>query len=90
MPTSTDPAANSGRKEAVVPDRLRALVGAGGLGDRLLRALSVLRRIIGAPDYDLYLRHHATCHPGTRPLSREAFTRQRLDARYSTPGNRCC
>ena len=49
-----------------------------------------LRRIIGAPDYAAYRRHVAACHPGTEPLSEPEFLEERLQARYSQPGNRCC
>jgi uncharacterized short protein YbdD (DUF466 family) len=52
--------------------------------------LRVVHRIIGAPDYEGYLAHHAHCHAGAEPLSRDEFVRQRLEARYSRPGSRCC
>jgi uncharacterized short protein YbdD (DUF466 family) len=51
---------------------------------------TLLRRIIGAPDYAAYRRHIAACHPGTEPLSEPEFLDERLQARYSQPGNRCC
>jgi uncharacterized short protein YbdD (DUF466 family) len=54
------------------------------------RALAVIRRIIGVPDYEAYLAHVAECHPGMRPLSREEFAKDRLEAKYSRPGQRCC
>ena len=57
---------------------------------RLARATSTLNRIIGAPDYDGYLRHHRRCHPGHAPLTRDEFVKQRLEDRYSRPGARCC
>jgi uncharacterized short protein YbdD (DUF466 family) len=57
---------------------------------RLNRAASVIRRIIGVPDYDRYVAHVRIHHPGTQPLSRDEFTRQRLSDRYSKPGPRCC
>jgi uncharacterized short protein YbdD (DUF466 family) len=50
----------------------------------------VVRTIIGAPDYDRYVKHVAVCHPGQSPMSREEFAHERLKARYSQPGNRCC
>lgn len=56
-----------------------------------LRALArILRTILGAPDYDRYLRHMAARHPGCRVLSRDEFVASRLDARYARPGSRCC
>lgn len=57
---------------------------------RLSRATATLNRIIGAPDYDGYLRHHRRCHPDCRPLTRDEFVKQRLEDRYSRPGARCC
>ena len=54
------------------------------------RAAAILRRIIGAPDYDAYVAHVHSHHPGCAPLTRDEFVRQRMDSRYSTPGNRCC
>ena len=54
------------------------------------RAASVLRVVIGAPDYERYLAHVARRHPGTTPLSREEFARDALARRYDRPGSRCC
>ena len=56
----------------------------------LARTAALVRRIIGAPDYDAYLVHATTCRPGSRPMSRDEFLKDRLDARYSRPGQRCC
>ena len=60
------------------------------LRSRLADAGSLIRRIIGAPDYERYLAHVATRHPGTTPLTREAFARDALARRYDRPGSRCC
>jgi uncharacterized short protein YbdD (DUF466 family) len=54
------------------------------------RVAAVLRRIIGVPDYDVYVAHLRECHPGLEPMSERDFHRERLSARYSQPGNRCC
>ncbi len=51
---------------------------------------SLLRRIIGAPDYESYLTHVTAHHPDVMPLSREAFARDALARRYDRPGSRCC
>lgn len=56
----------------------------------LARVSAVLRRIIGAPDYDAYLAHLARRHPGRVPLSRAQYEQQCLADRYSRPGSRCC
>lgn len=58
--------------------------------DRVERAAGVVRRVIGVPDYDLYVAHVRAHHPGTEPLSRDEFVQQRLMDKYSRPGNRCC
>jgi uncharacterized short protein YbdD (DUF466 family) len=48
------------------------------------------RAIAGVPDYDRYLAHMRLHHPGDPPLTPEAYARDRLEARYSRPGARCC
>ena len=57
---------------------------------RLRRALRILRTVIGEPDYDRYLAHMASHHPGCAVVSRDEFMKQRLESRYSKPGARCC
>ncbi|MEO8563154.1 MAG: YbdD/YjiX family protein [bacterium] len=57
---------------------------------RARRVAVVVRRIIGAPDYECYLAHVTCRHPGTTPLSPEAFARDALARRYDRPGSRCC
>lgn len=54
------------------------------------RAACILRRVIGVPDYDIYLAHVREHHPDETPLTREEFTNQRLADKYSRPGSRCC
>jgi uncharacterized short protein YbdD (DUF466 family) len=61
-----------------------------GARARVERVAKVIRRIIGVPDYDAYLAHVNSHHPGCTPMSREEFTQQRMNDRYSRPGNRCC
>ena len=46
--------------------------------------------IIGVPNYERYRAHLAEHHPEREPLTEDAFVEERLTARYSTPGNRCC
>ena len=50
----------------------------------------VVKFIIGVPDYERYVAHQREAHPGCAPLSRDAFMRERLEARYNRPGSRCC
>jgi uncharacterized short protein YbdD (DUF466 family) len=56
----------------------------------LQRVAEVVRRVVGVPDYQRYLRHVRTCHPAQAPMSREDFERLRLEDKYSRPGQRCC
>jgi uncharacterized short protein YbdD (DUF466 family) len=56
----------------------------------LQQAASIVRRVIGAPDYDRYVAHLREKHPGTVPVSREQFIASCLNARYDKPGSRCC
>jgi uncharacterized short protein YbdD (DUF466 family) len=48
------------------------------------------RLIVGVPDYDRYLEHMRRSHPDARPMSREAFFANRLEARYGRGASRCC
>lgn len=57
---------------------------------RLARIAQVIRRVIGAPDYERYLAHQRQCHRNEQPLTREAFAKDALARRYNQPGNRCC
>jgi uncharacterized short protein YbdD (DUF466 family) len=41
-------------------------------------------------DYAAYVAHVRTLHLGKEPLTESDFLRERLSARYSPPGNRCC
>ncbi|MEO7455373.1 MAG: YbdD/YjiX family protein [Gemmatimonadaceae bacterium] len=54
------------------------------------RIARVIRRVIGVPDYELYLRHARRCHPADAPMSPEAFAADALARRYERPGSRCC
>ena len=58
--------------------------------EKIDRAACILRRVIGVPDYDIYLAHIREHHPEAKPLTREEFTNQRLHDKYSRPGSRCC
>ncbi|HEU4564378.1 MAG TPA: YbdD/YjiX family protein [Gemmatimonadaceae bacterium] len=64
--------------------------GAGGVRRLLLGARRALRAIAGAPDYDRYVEHVRAHHPGREPVSRAEFERQRISARYDSPGSKCC
>jgi uncharacterized short protein YbdD (DUF466 family) len=56
----------------------------------LSRFARVLRRIIGAPDYERYVLHVRTAHPGEEPMNQAQFSKRQLEDKYSRPGSRCC
>ncbi len=60
------------------------------LGAFVALARLALVRVLGVPDYDAYVRHLAAAHPDSMPVSRADFVNERLIARYSRPGARCC
>lgn len=65
-----------------------------GIWGRLRRLAAVSRRaarlMIGQPDYDAYVAHCRHHHPNRPPMDRQAFFRNRLEARYSGQGGRGC
>ena len=54
------------------------------------RILAVVRRIVGVPDYDAYVAHVHAHHPGTEPLTQNAFLTKCWEDKYTKPGNKCC
>jgi uncharacterized short protein YbdD (DUF466 family) len=58
--------------------------------DFFARAAWVIRRVLGAPDYECYLAHVRHTHPGTVPLPREDFLRDATARKLEKPGGRCC
>jgi uncharacterized short protein YbdD (DUF466 family) len=59
-------------------------------GSKFNNVIDIIRRIIGVPDYDTYLAHMRATNPGCEPLSKDEFSKQRMQDRYSRPGARCC
>ena len=57
---------------------------------RVQRALSVLRTIVGMPDYDRYLEHCRLRHPGEPVLSPSEYYEQFVARRYGNGPSRCC
>lgn len=56
----------------------------------IAQAVTVIRRIIGVPDYDRYVAHVRERHPTETPMSRAEFERRWQEDRYNRPGTRCC
>jgi uncharacterized short protein YbdD (DUF466 family) len=52
--------------------------------------LSIVRKIVGMPDYDRYLAHQREKHPGDRALTEREFYDRYLESRYGGAGSRCC
>ena len=59
------------------------------LTERLDRLASLIRRILGVPDYERYLAHVRVAHPDQVPMTEREFFRERLECR-AKPGSRCC
>jgi uncharacterized short protein YbdD (DUF466 family) len=77
------------RNPAAVPmsaaDFERYSLGAGwlaGLRDVTKKVVQTCRLMIGIHDYEYYLDHMRARHPQATPLSREAFYRYCLEARF--------
>ena len=73
-----------------MPGHIR-LRGSSRAVTRALRAIGDgLRRVIGVPDYDAYIVHHARHHLDVPAMTREEFARDVLARRAHRPGTRCC
>ncbi|MBV9654346.1 MAG: YbdD/YjiX family protein [Acetobacteraceae bacterium] len=48
--------------------------------------------MVGLPDYDAYVAHRESLHPGQPVMTRTEFFRERQDSRYGGKGRafRCC
>ena len=68
----------------------------GPLGLDLTRLAQKLRAgarlMVGLPDYDSYVSHRKTTHPGEPVMSYREFFCERQEARYGGAGKRggCC
>lgn len=69
-------------------DRLRHWMSQGRAAWRI--AVSTARLAVGVPDYDAYVAHCRRRHPDRTPMDREAFFRERMNARYGRGRSRCC
>ena len=55
------------------------------------RLCETAQLLVGQPPYETYLDHMARHHPGTEPMNRTAFFRNREKARFSgSGGGKCC
>jgi uncharacterized short protein YbdD (DUF466 family) len=56
-------------------------------------ATQTARLMVGIPDYETYVTHRQTAHPGQTIMTYEEFFRERRDARYAVSKGRfraCC
>lgn len=53
-------------------------------------AKATARLALGIPDYDVYVAHVRAMHADVEPMSRDAFHRERMEARYGRGRSRCC
>ncbi len=63
-----------------------------GLRDVAKKVVQTCRLVVGIHDYEYYLNHMRSVHPNATPLTREAFYRYCLEARFPSadrPGGRC-
>jgi uncharacterized short protein YbdD (DUF466 family) len=56
----------------------------------LSRTASFVRAVLGVPDYERYLTHMRTAHPGDRVMSETEFRHTRMHDRYNRAGSKCC
>lgn len=68
----------------------RSMPFVDALVDAWRAACGMARLAIGLPDYDAYVAHMRDAHPGTTPMTREAFAIERMQARYGRGRSRCC
>jgi uncharacterized short protein YbdD (DUF466 family) len=47
------------------------------------RLAQAARLMVGVPDYEAYVRHRESAHPGGPVMTYEAFFRERQDSRYA-------
>ncbi|RDK00280.1 YbdD/YjiX family protein [Paraburkholderia lacunae] len=63
-------------------------------GTRVSRMARSIRQtwlqLFGIPDYERYVEHMASHHPGEPLLSRRVFCARAIDRKYGGNGPRCC
>ena len=72
------------------PERARWRALGVAMSLYVAHAARIIRRIIGVPDYEGYVAHMRTRHPGMPVLAPDEFARQCMRDRYNRPGSRCC
>jgi uncharacterized short protein YbdD (DUF466 family) len=54
------------------------------------RTASLVRAVLGVPDYERYLGHMRSAHPGDRVMTETEFRHTRMNDRYNKAGSKCC
>ena len=54
------------------------------------QSASFVRAVLGVPNYERYLAHMRSAHPGDRVMSETEFDHMSMSDRYNRPGSRCC
>ena len=57
---------------------------------RLERALGVIRRVAGMPDYAAHVEHLRRCHPERPVPSEREFYEEFVRVKYGEGSTRCC
>jgi uncharacterized short protein YbdD (DUF466 family) len=60
------------------------------MSDRTRQLVRVVRRILGMPDYEAYLAHLQSTHPGCPVPTERQYFEEFVRARYSGGPTRCC
>ncbi len=84
MPLPTDPTAVPAIECCKPVERVLTFA------ERLAQVRHAVKRIIGAPDYELYLARHQQIHPEVPPMTEKEFFLFAIERRYSKAGPRCC
>jgi uncharacterized short protein YbdD (DUF466 family) len=56
----------------------------------LERAVGIVRRVAGMPDYEAYVAHLRRCHPERPVPSERRFYDEYVEVRYGDGPTRCC
>ena len=64
--------------------------GEAGLRPRWRGLCSACRQVFGMPDYERYLAHASSRHPGAPVLTRGEFCAREIERKYGRGGARCC
>jgi uncharacterized short protein YbdD (DUF466 family) len=54
------------------------------------RTASFVRSVLGVPDYERYLAHMRSTHPGDRVMTETEFRHTSMNDRYNRTGSKCC